>query len=195
MWRLSYFGQFWHDFNRSAQKVGWHWSLSPLPPAHTRITSARWPSCFLPCRGRGRCCWRLGGRQERRESRWEDKRSGGKVRDSILRREGNTIIICSRSNLSSNRRAPPPKTPTCPVVSWARAGPSRPGGCWSTTQRSYLMTIAPPLEALYFLPLPEVCARLVNTAGSSEGADDAALPFCFLLLFFLFLCALLRPPC
>lgn len=37
-----------------------------------------------------------------------------------------------------------------------RAGPSRPGRCWSTTQRSYLMITVPPLEALYSLPLLEV---------------------------------------
>lgn len=55
-----------------------------------------------------------------------------------------------RLDLSSNRHW------KCrPVVSLARAGPSRPGRCWSTTQRSYLMTIVPPLEALYSLPLPE----------------------------------------
>ena len=43
-----------------------------------------------------------------------------------------------------------------PVVSLVRAGPSRPERCWSATQRSYLMIIAPPLEALYFPPLREV---------------------------------------
>lgn len=53
---------------------------------------------------------------------------------------------------------PPIRHWKCPAVSWARAGPSRPGRCWSTTRRSYLMIIAPPLEALYSLPLPEVRA-------------------------------------
>lgn len=107
-------------------------------------------SCFLPCWGRGRC-WRLVGRTESQGSFREAVKKWGTARVSTVRRERSTTVFCScwichRTGAEKCR----------PVVSLARAGPSRPGRCWSTTQRSYLMTTVPPLEALYFPPLLEV---------------------------------------
>lgn len=126
-----------------------------VTPLTVHLTSGRSLSCFLPCWGRGRC-WRLGGRKERQESFREDIREWGTARVSTVRRETNTPVFCScwichRIGAKQKCR---------PVVSLARAGPSRPRRCWSTTQRSYLMTIVPPPEALYSLPLLEVRGQL-----------------------------------
>lgn len=91
------------------------------------------------------------GRTKGERKRFGRLRERGTALVSTVRREINTscfnsCCICHRIGAEKCR----------PVVSLARAGPSRPGRCWSTTQRSYLMTIAPPLEALYSLPLLEV---------------------------------------
>lgn len=179
--------------------MGWY-STAVAPPPPTCITSARWPSRFLPCRRRGRCCWRLGGRQERRERKPFRKISGIKGTGPGFQRPSGSGHPChfaaARFVLQSSQPSQPSKNiPTCPVISWARAGPSRPGGCWSTTQRSYLMTIAPPLEALYFLPLPEVRGRLVNTSRSLGGGRWCCTSSFSPFYISSSLCALLQPPC
>lgn len=94
---------------------------------------------------------------------WEDERRDKKAPGKILREWGTArVSAVRRVNKHPNLSVAcwlchPIGAEKCrPVVSLARAGPSRPGRCWSTTQRSYLMTTVPPLEALYSLPLPEV---------------------------------------
>lgn len=117
-------------------------------PLTSHPVAARRVSCL--CEG-GDGADGLGGRKERQESSREAIRERGTAQVSTVRRDINTPNFCSCwicHRIGSEK--------CLPFVSLARAGPSRPGRCWSTTQRSYLMTIVPPLEALYFLPLPEV---------------------------------------
>lgn len=112
----------------------------------------------LPAFAEGRC-WRLGGRPERPESFQGREESGNRPR-GLHRPSG----VKKKKHLQtfpvSARFVSVIGAEKCrPVVSLASAGPSRPGRCWSTTQRSYLMTIAPPPEALYSPPLPGVRQR------------------------------------
>ena len=143
-------------------KDGFLKSLKSRPPSPTPPT--RPMTSYPPAACRASCLAEGGDGADGWEDERRDKEAFGKRREcgtarvSTVRREENTAGFPWLLRLSPNRR----RKCRPPVVSWARAGPSRPGRCWSTTQRSYLMIIAPPPEALYSLPLPEVSRAPVS---------------------------------